>query len=801
MVMNPNLHKLISALLLLGVAGNVLGEASMDFSEQPPVSLMPEARLNPRFDRPASDPAEVMPVGSGDLSAMVRFDGADGRLHLHLSKTDWFAKGQDMFGGASVISPGHVAIALPGLDPKSITGFNQQMDLARGAVTIRFATPAGAVAYDVFGLMNSNALVVSLVDSRTNRSGCEAEFVMWRAAMSIEATNGRVRAREVRKNGNPGDLFHDLGIGVEMAFAGPTAGAAGRILKTTNQTGRYDLLIAANTTYDGAPENATATAMNGWLALTDRDVLRREQMQWWQRFWEQSYLDLRGKDGEYLTRLWYVTLFSYACVGYGPYPPKFNGGPGLVDADHRAWGYGYWWQNTREIIWPMGTANHLEFARRSLDFFDRYYEAAHREAKGAGRLGAWFLEWNAPERSNAAASAHSTTPFREGMLEHPRDGGLDNREPGYQGHIFSAAPELVQQLADYVAFSGNREFAQQVLAPWLKEVTLFYLDSLRRGDDRLYHLYPANAIETWWKVKDPATDLAGMRWCFQSVLCHGGSFGYEPEFLDVVRDRLAKLAPLPTGLWKLKQVGDKKVFDTIDHSQDIYSPAAEVLDYKAIENMENPEMYPVFPFNLAGMSSPADILQRWSNTFHARLHPNWAGWAPDSIQAARLGLPDTVDVIMDHAKRHQKWPYGGWNSVADPLPGSRLGVCDAPYFDSAGVNATAIEEVLLQSHALVGDEPADPTQGGPIRILPAIRPDWSGRFGLLARGGFFVQATFAAGKPQRVAITSNRGGRLRLVNPFAVCEVKTETSRIRSMSKRTLELDTQPGQRLDFTGK
>ena len=156
----------------------------MDFSEQPPVSLMPEARLNPRFDRPASDPAEVMPVGSGDLSAMVRFDGADGRLHLHLSKTDWFAKGRDMFGGASVISPGHVAIALPGLDPKSITGFNQQMDLARGAVTIRFATPAGAVAYDVFGLMNSNALVVSLVDSRTNRSGCEAEFVMWRAAMS-----------------------------------------------------------------------------------------------------------------------------------------------------------------------------------------------------------------------------------------------------------------------------------------------------------------------------------------------------------------------------------------------------------------------------------------------------------------------------------------------------------------------------------------------------------------------------------------------------------------------------------------
>jgi hypothetical protein len=93
-------------------------------------------------------------------------------------------------------------------------------------------------------------------------------------------------------------------------------------------------------------------------------------------------------------------------------------------------------------------------------------------------------------------------------------------------------------------------------------------------------------------------------------------------------------------------------------------------------------------------------------------------------------------------------------------------------------------------------EPADLTTGGPIRILPAVRPDWSDRFGLLARGCFFARITFANGKPQRIAITSNREGRLRLANPFPVCRVLCETGTARAVEARLIELDTQPGARL-----
>jgi hypothetical protein len=37
------------------------------------------------------------------------------------------------------------------------------------------------------------------------------------------------------------------------------------------------------------------------------------------------------------------------------------------------------------------------------------------------------------------------------MLDHPRGSKLDEEKPGYQGHLFSAAAEMVQQLADHVA--------------------------------------------------------------------------------------------------------------------------------------------------------------------------------------------------------------------------------------------------------------------------------------------------------------------------------------------------------------
>jgi hypothetical protein len=355
-------------------------------------------------------------------------------------------------------------------------------------------------------------------------------------------------------------------------------------------------------------------------------------------------------------------------------------------------------------------------------------------------------------------------------------------------------------MADYVAYSGDRVFARQTVGPWLKEVTLFYLDSLRLGDDGLWHLYPANALESWWKVKDPATDAAGMRYCFRLALAHGEEFGYEAQLLEVIRNRLAKLPPLPTGLWKIKEENDKRAFIAIDHSQDVFGPAGDIGEYRLLENQEHPELYAVFPFALVDANSARPLVARAVNTFRARRYPNLYGHSLCPVQAARLRLPDTVDVIIDHSHRHQKYPYGGWNSdLTTPLPGSKLGVEDTPYFDAAGVNATALQEALLQSHPIWEQEPPDLADGGPLRLLPAVRPDWSGRFQLMARGGFLVRVEFAQGKVTQAKILATRGGKLNVVNPFSgVCRLQPAGRKPLVTSEGRISIDTNPGDSLEI---
>ena len=62
------------------------------------------------YTTPSAEPWEAMPTGGGDLSAMVRWDGA---LHLHLTKSDaWgFREPPDAPAGSrhfNNVSPGHV---------------------------------------------------------------------------------------------------------------------------------------------------------------------------------------------------------------------------------------------------------------------------------------------------------------------------------------------------------------------------------------------------------------------------------------------------------------------------------------------------------------------------------------------------------------------------------------------------------------------------------------------------------------------------------------------------------------------
>lgn len=786
------------------------------------VSAARLAEVGPRFTEPSDDPAYVMPVGTGDLSAMLRYGKA---LEIHLSKTDFFGYGEVLSKKTQLpLSPGHVQLSF-GIERPAIREFDQRLDYARGSVVLTIRTEDGVVKAEAFGLMKRNTLAIAVEDSRRTPHAA-AIFSTWRPDARLSGTAGTVVTREVHDYADnnkpptnpaaaiPADKMYHLGCSTAVAFADdrgilPAANQARSTLRLDTVPARYWLFIATATTYDTQPEAAAAALLDA-AVKADKGRLVEEHLVWWRRFWDDSFLDLHGSDSEWLMRIWHTQLYSYASVGYGPVPPKFNGGPGLIVADLRSWGIGYWWQNQREAIWPLGAANHPDLQRAALDFYDRTFDEAKAFTAKQGKLGIRLNEWVGPYKPGTQAPAKTVSQFDADALEKAvADHTLENVKSGYNARSICQSAELVQQMFDYVAFTGDKQFLREVCVPWLKETTLFWLSHLRKGEDGLYHSMVSDAAEMWWKIKDPAPDMAAVRYVLWMALNHGEAMSFEPGLLAAVRERVEHLAPLPVGLWKRRIVKTPpappatqpivQVFQDIDRTADQFAPGGDVYDDQHAHNAETPELYIVYPFGVIDAHAPAEACRRAVNTFRKRGTPNRHGWSQCPVQAARLWLDEAVDVIVDHARRHQKYPYGGWNSPGSMLEDSTTGATVTPYFDAGGVSTAAIQETLLQSHRLTTAEKADLLGGGPIVLIPAVRKDWSGRFKLLARGGFLVEAEFA---PQRrivhARIVCQRGGLLRVANPFGPCRLVRTGQTEEIVNDPTITVVTAKGETIEL---
>jgi hypothetical protein len=770
----------------------------------------------PRFTEPSADPAYVMPVGAGDFSAMLRYDNA---WEIHFSKTDFFGWDKSSYHkNPTILSPGHAQLSL-GIPREAIRSFSQRLDYARGSVVLEIGTDGGTVKAEAFGAMGRNTLVIAVEDTRPSPSAA-VTFSCWRPEMTVKAGTNRLIASEVHdycENGrppanpsrpNPADRIYRLGCGVGIAFAdehGPLASVVeGGTLRPEKTPRRYWLIISGATTYDTKPDEAALALLDSGLSTGPASLLK-EHLEWWTRFWEASFIDLNGPHAETLMRLWYSGHYSYASVAGAGILPKFNGGPGLINRDDRSWGWGYWWQNTREQIWPMLAANHPEYARQALDFYDRAFTDSKNVTAKRGKLGIRLDEWVGPVKPGTPEPVKQVSAYDAAALDKAvADLSMENVKSGFNARSMAQATELVQLMFDYAAYTGDKEYLKKTVAPWLKEVALFWMSYLRKDTDGLYHSMVTDGAETWWKIKDSNIDLASSRYCFWQVLHHGEEFGYEPAFLAAVKDRADHLAPIPTGQWNRKALppqGTNAPVQTLvlDTAANLYPAFGGVYDDLRPHNCENPELYIVHPLAIVDGNSPKGDLDRAVNTFRKRRCPNNAGWSPCGVQAARLRLDDAVKVIVDHASRHAKFPYGGWNSPATKMKETSTGATDTPYFDAMGVSLTAIQETLLQSHRLTTPDKSDPPGGGDIVLLPAADREWSGRFRLRARGGFLVTADFAAGRSvTRATIECPRGGPLRLANPFGECRVSRSGKTPLTTHDPEINLTTDAGETVEF---
>ncbi len=756
------------------------------------------------YASPAVEPWEAMPVGGGDLSAMVRCDGEN--LHLHLTKSDAWgfqAPAEAPLGTRffNNVSPGHIRIALGERGRKlAAKRFRQRLDLYRGRIVVSLGEGDEVVRLMIWGHPQRDVLVVEVSDPQPQSEALSIELSEWRDTMVVDIAESELLAWEIHtRPARP----HMATSGMEEYFTEETDPLLGRVtavavdvpgVNATRQ--RVAERTVASTISADRPETfhlliacavTPKAGANPWDDVQgELDAARQislgrlkdEHETWWRAYWNKSLLRLESPDSmaQWLTASYYVHLYTLGCVNRGPVPAKWDGGAGLMRGDERTWGLAEWVQEIRFTYLPLYAANRIDMAKGLSDHYTRMRPYLREQTKSMwGLPGLWIpetvLPWGGVEDwvlREGDLPPKSFAPWDPTSAPY----GKFHHYNRYVGFLFTCAPELCWNYLAYYRYSGDEDYLASEAYPMIRDVALFLSDLLRKGDDGRYHLDPANGLETWWMVRDPVDAMDGIRWQFKTFIQLSEQYEKDVDLRERCRAQLKALPEPPLGVWRTD--------GTVDTSIDAYAPAAIDGTRDRHHNFENPALYRLFPFGLSG-GIGSDDHDRTARTFEQRIFPASQSWSMDAIWAARLGLRDRACTLLaEHTKKWNRFRYGGWDSGNSTVFPDNLAV--VPYLDGAGVACFALNEMLLQSH------------GGIIRILPAVAGDWSGTFQLRAEGGFLVGVDFKNGAARIVEIRSLLGNPCTVANPWgSTCRVRKQAEVLLVSDDPTLHFATDIG--------
>ncbi|MFH1942923.1 MAG: hypothetical protein ABIL68_12550 [bacterium] len=159
----------------------------------------------------------------------------------------------------------------------------------------------------------------------------------------------------------------------------------------------------------------------------------------------------------------------------------------------------------------------------------------------------------------------------------------------------------------------------------------FYEQHYKVKDGKL-ELYPSQALETWWDCTNSMPEVAGMHFLTGELQRLPANL-VSKNFKNFIKDLQAILPEIPT-----------REFEGIQ----MLAPARR---FEKKNNIENPELYAVYPFKLFGLNKPDIDL-----AIHALEH-RWDkghfGWRQDDLFMALLGLTD--DARKGLAERAGRW--------------------------------------------------------------------------------------------------------------------------------------------------
>jgi hypothetical protein len=700
-----------------------------------------------------------MPVGNGDIAANVWVDHT-GELQFYISKTDaWNENG-------SLLKIGKLKIAFT---PNLLASgdFKQELDLKSG--TIKFTGKQAndtlsldfwvdahhpvihiegessvpvqiEVIYDGWRLQNRalvgrervaaygiaskpDAIIVdkdTLFQRENSLLWCHHNVrSIWEETMRIQALDQLISAEK--------DPLLHLTFGALVKGDGLVSRSA-KVLATAQATNKINLNVFALT--EQASISDWEASINRLADVSEKTPLadrKTNHLDYWENFWADSYIIVHSAvDSQRVYnagRGYNLQRYINACAGRGNMPIKFNGSIFNVDsvlsdagydADFRAWGGCYWWQNTRLPYWAMLYSGDFELMK---PLFKMYMNALplakYRASKYYGCEGAQFPEtiyfWGTWNNDNYGFD-------RKGKP----DGFSDNRYIRYE---WQGGIELIAMMLDYYDFTSDDAFLENTLLPFATEIVAFYHTRFQKGADGKILIEPAQALETYWDIVNPMPEVAGLRFILPKLAQLEQT---DPDFRDLCTQLFAEIPDLP--------VGEKD-------GEEVLVPG---LQLKERTNIENPELYAIFPYRHFEVGKPSlEIAQR---TYANRLFKNPSGWQQNAIQAALLGDTEQAAALVlenfSNKNEDSRFP-AFWGPNYDWVPDQ----------DHGGVNMRALQNMLVQ------------TEHDDIILFPAWPETWDVSFKIHAPQQTAIEGKLENGKLSYLKVSpESRKKDVRILN-------------------------------------
>lgn len=687
-----------------------------------------------------------MPLGNGDIG-MNAWVEANGDLFFYLSKTDaWSENGQ-------LLKLGKIRISLEPNPFATGKPFRQELKLTDGEMVIHAGKPADEVVITVRADANHPLAEIEVTAKKPVR--IKAELQPWRtvrramtnkeelfSVYGLEATDEKPVYQEADKilpaAGNRITWYHrnersvwkeNLDLQALGEFAAKnndplfyrTFGAA---MEGTGLKSESSLALASDGKITACkvsiyPITTFSILESDWvnqlqygidkIRKIDQATRVKAHRKWWAGFWTRSYIfvsstnALISEKATTVTRGYILQRYINACAGRGNSPIKFNGSIFTVDtyakkesngfdADFRRWGGAFWFQNTRLPYWSMLESGDLEMMK---PMFDMYVKAIpirqFATKKYYKHAGAFFPEtmnfWGTYTNVNYGTK-------RGGMP----DGLTENT---YIRYYWTCGLEISLMMLDYYDFTRSAVFAKDTLVPFVTEVLEFFDKHWYRDIEGKILFSPAQALETYQTVANPTPDIAGLKFVTEKML-DLKNVTITPALREQWTKLLASVPEIP-----LRTVGGQRVI----------APAA----LSAQEaNIENPELYAVFPFRLYGVEKP-DIDLGIATFVNRKFRQNF-GWQQNSIQAACLGLANEAAALtfdkFSNSDPECRFP-AFWGPNYDWTPDQ----------DHGCVAMTALQWMLLQY------------EGDKLITFPAWPEDWDVDFRLHGTGNRVVEGS------------------------------------------------------------